>query len=447
MANPSLQDGIDQAGGVMDLLWKPGAEPFTVPVVPPEIAGSRKEQAAWFESVALLDLSHHMTDLFLEGPDALRLLTYLGANSFENFAIGQGKQFVPVTEEGLIVTDGILTRLGEDRFNLVGVPASQPWVMYHAEKGGYDVRLKLDPDSRLRGEGKSPVLFRYQIQGPNAEAFLEHVFGNPMPKIKFFHFAEVSLESRKFNAFRHGMVGQPGYEFIGPWEHGEYVKQAFLEAGEEFDLAEVGGKAYYSSHAVSGWIPTPLPAIYTSETLEDYRRHLSLYSYEGMRPLHGSYYSPDPADYYLSPFELGYDRSVAFNHNFLGRAALETAKDKVRRKKVSLVWQTGDAAQIFGVDRTLASWSRDRVEVGSKLVGVSQTTCYVDPMNAAVSLATIDLDHANPGTEVTVVWGEHPGGDADPNGDFDFVRVPAVVGPAPINDFARREYRHGRVRF
>ena len=442
MGMPSLQDGIDQANGAMNLLWKQHAGPYTVPVVPDEISGWRKEQAAWFDTVSLLDLSHHMTDLFIEGPDALRLLTRLGANNFENFAIGQAKQFVPLTEEGFIVTDGILTRLAEDRFNLVGVPASQPWVMYQAEKGGFDVKLTLDPDSRVRGEGNAPILFRYQIQGPKAEPFLERVFGAPMPKIKFFHFAEVSLDGMRFNALRHGMVGQPGYEFIGPWEHGEAVKQAFRDAAGEFELVETGGNAYYSSHAVSGWIPTPLPAIYTADGLEEYRRFLSLFSYEGQRPLHGSFFSKDPADYYMTPYELGYGRSVVFNHDFIGREALERMAGKPSRKKVSLVWETEDAASIFGADKGLiASWSRDRVELGSKLVGVSHTTCYIDPMNTAVSLATIDAELAEPGTQVTVVWGEHPGGDADPNGDYGFVRVPARVGPAPIDDFARREYR------
>ncbi len=110
MATPSLQDGIDKAGSPIRLLWKPNAEPWTPEVVEREYAGWRQEQAAWHEGVALLNLSHHMYDMWIEGPDATRVLAEYGANNFEKFAVGQAKQYVPVTRDGKIVTDGILAR-------------------------------------------------------------------------------------------------------------------------------------------------------------------------------------------------------------------------------------------------------------------------------------------------------------------------------------------------
>lgn len=128
MATPSLQDGIDRAGSPVKLPWKPNAAPWTPEVVEREYTGWRQEQAAWHEGVALLNLSHHMYDLFIEGPDATRLLADVGANNFENFAIGQAKQYIPVTGNGYIVTDGILAREGENTYTLSGVPAAQHWV-------------------------------------------------------------------------------------------------------------------------------------------------------------------------------------------------------------------------------------------------------------------------------------------------------------------------------
>src|SRR5215469_3992174 len=84
---PSLQDGIDRAGSPVRLLWKPNAAPFKVPVIKPEYAGWREEQAAWRQGVTLADLSHHMSDLFLQGPDATRLLAAVSANDYEAFAV------------------------------------------------------------------------------------------------------------------------------------------------------------------------------------------------------------------------------------------------------------------------------------------------------------------------------------------------------------------------
>src|SRR6267154_6160334 len=145
MATPSLQDGIDKAGSPLKLLWKPNAPPFRVPVVEPEYVGWREEQGAWRYGPCFSDLSHHMSDTFMEGPDCTRLLAAVSANDYERFEVGQAKQFVPVTAEGNIVTDGILLRESAQKYTLSGVPSAQSWVRYHAEKGGYDVTCTLDP--------------------------------------------------------------------------------------------------------------------------------------------------------------------------------------------------------------------------------------------------------------------------------------------------------------
>lgn len=146
----NLQDGIDKAGSPMRMLWKPGAEPWNPEVVEKEYVGWRAEQKAWHEGVAISDLSHHMYDLFIEGPDATKLLKDVSANNYEKFAIGRAKQIVPVNADGYIVTDGILLRRGENEYTLSGVPASQHWVQWHGEQGGYDVAFRTDPSSAFR---------------------------------------------------------------------------------------------------------------------------------------------------------------------------------------------------------------------------------------------------------------------------------------------------------
>jgi vanillate/3-O-methylgallate O-demethylase len=39
------------------------------------------------------------------------------------------------------------------------------------------------------------------------------------------------------------------------------------------------------------------------------------------------------------------------------------------------------------------------------------------------------------------VIGEHPGGDANPEGDFNFKKLKARVAASPFNEHARHEYR------
>ncbi|MFE2062758.1 aminomethyl transferase family protein [Streptomyces sp. NPDC059467] len=449
MTTPSLQDGIDKAGSPVDLLWKPGAEPWTPEVVEREFVGWRQEQAAWHEGVALLNLSHHMYDMWIEGPDATRVLADHGVNNFEKFAVGQAKQYVPVTRDGHIVTDGILAREGENSYLLSGIPAAQHWVQYHAEKAGYDVSFVTDPSSAFRPGGRAPKLFRYQIQGPRALDVVRSAFGGPLPETKFFHSTPVTLDGRAFRALRHGMAGQAGYEFIGPWEHGAYVHEAFLKAGEPLGLVQVGALAYTTPSVESGWIPSPVPGIYTDPELREYRRYLPLFGIEGQRPLSGSHFSRNIEDYYVSPYELGYGKTIHFGHDFQGRDALlkarDEAKDEELRKKVTLVLDPHDVHRVLGDGRDpgfVLSYARHRVESGEgDLVGVTMQIASVDPVGTVLAQTLIAPAHSAPGTAVSVVWGEHPGGGTAPDADLGFPRIRATVQPSPFDQHARTRYR------
>jgi vanillate/3-O-methylgallate O-demethylase len=440
MTTPSLQDGIDKAGSPIKLLWKPNPPLQTVPVVQPEFEGWAKEQHAYEDGVILYDLCHHMNDLFIDGPDAMKLLQAVSANDYEKFAIGQAKQFVPVTKNGDIITDGILMRMGENSFILSGVPASQTWVRYHADRGGYDLTYSANADSANRKEGP-PAMFRYQVQGPKAMEVVERVLGAAPPNVKFFHSEEVTIAGRKLRAFRHGMAGQPGFELLGQWEDNDVVKQALLDAGEPSGIVQVGGLAYYTNGIESGWIPTPTPGIYSDPELEDYRKFVSLFSYEGQKPIHGSFYSDDIADYYVSPYELGYGRSIAFNHDFIGREALEKAKDSYRRKRVTLVYNADDVKKVMGDPGYLLRYPRDRVEIDGELVGLAMYTANFPAHGTLLSLALVDKQHVEPGTEVMIAWGEHPGAGAPADAHKAFPRIRATVQPSPYDQVARTSYR------
>jgi vanillate/3-O-methylgallate O-demethylase len=442
MGVPSLQDGIDQAGSPMRLLWQQNPAPWNPEGVEPEYAGWRQEQAAWHEAASISDVSHHMFDTTIEGPDATRLLAQVSANNYENFAVGQAKQFVPVTSSGEIVTDGILLRLAEQKYMLTGIPAAQNWVKYHGQQGGYDVEFATDPSSAFRGD-KDPWQFRYQVQGPRARDLVETVFGGPLPPAKFFHTTPVTLDGMDFRALRHNMAGQDGYEFIGPWEHATAVKDALMSAGEEFGLVHVGALAYASASVESGWIPSPIPAIYTDPGLAGYRAWLPLFGIEGKRPLNGSFFAEDIEDYYVSPYDLGYGKSIAFNHDFIGREALEKARESHRRTKVTLVLDPADVGRVLGADHGYyLTYARHRVETaGGALVGLTHQTATLDPAGTILALTLIDHEHAAPGTPVEVVWGEHPGPGTDPEADLGFPRIRATVAPAPYDAHARTQYR------
>jgi glycine cleavage system aminomethyltransferase T len=455
MSTQTLEDVLRAAGNPVDLLRNSQIGPYAFPVVRHEFTNWRDEQRAWRETCALFDQSHHMTDVYLEGPDALRLLSDLAVNSFKHFKVDQAKQFIACNHDGYVIGDAILFYLAENRFSLVGRPPAGNWVQYHVEKGGYDVTAERDERSAVN-QGRRKF-FRFQVQGPHAQTLMQTVTRTTPPDIRFFTMGLFSIAGHDVRALRHGMVGQPGWELFGPWEHGDDVRNAIVEAGREFGLRQVGSRTYPTSCLESGWIPSPLPAIYTGEQMKPYRQWLTARSYEANASLGGSFYSNDIAAFYLTPYDLGYGPFVKFDHDFIGRAALERMTPK--RTKVTLVWNGDDVARAMGslfhagdiakyLDLPLANYATlpfDKVLKGGKVVGLSTYTGYIYNERAMVSLAVVDNEVSTPGTDVTLVWGEEGRGSTKPTVErHTQAEIRATVAPVPLSEVARVAYRpHG----
>ena len=454
MSHQSLEDVLQGAGSPVQLLRNSQIGPYAFPVVPSEYTNWRDEQRSWRETCALFDQSHHMTDLYIEGPDAVKLLSDLGVNSFKNFKVNQAKQFVACTHDGYVIGDAILFFLSENRLSLVGRPSALNWVEYHTTSGNYKVTTERDERSAVnRGTRK---LFRFQVQGPHAGKVIENVTGKVAPDIRFFNMGAITIAGNEVRALRHGMVGQPGWELFGPWAQTEAVRSALVEAGREYGIRQVGARTYPTSCLESGWIPSPLPAIYTGEKLKPYRQWLTSKSYEAMASLGGSFVSDDINDYYLTPYDLGYGPFVKFDHDFIVREALEKIATNQARQKLTLVWNGDDVARAFRslfddgdigkyIDLPLANYSTlpyDRVMRNGKTVGLSTYTGYIYNERAILSLAMVENAHAAPGTEVTLVWGEPGRGSSKPTVErHTQVEIRATVAPVPISEVARVAYR------
>ena len=149
--NPrNLEELLQTVDSPVHLLRNMISGPNVYPGVPPEFTNWRDEQQAWQETCIIFNQSYHMADLSVEGPDALKLLSYLGVNTFRNFTVDKAKQFVPCSYDGYVIGDVILFYLAENQFNLVGRIPVLNWIRFHAETGGYDVKVELDERSAAR---------------------------------------------------------------------------------------------------------------------------------------------------------------------------------------------------------------------------------------------------------------------------------------------------------
>jgi glycine cleavage system aminomethyltransferase T len=452
MSQQSLEAAIQHAGGVVEFLRNNPALPHQFPVKP-EFSNWRSEQRAWRETASLLDQSHHMCDLFVSGPDALRVFADIGTNNFSRFQPNVAKQLVCANQEGFLIGDGILFYLAENELDFVSPsPTLVDWVHYNALKGGYDVTIERDENSFERPSGP-PKLFRYEVQGPHAMGIIEKLTGAPAPEVKFFHMTELTIAGVQVRALRHGMAGQPGFELFGPWAHGETVRNAILAAGAPFGILPAGSRAYATANLESGWVPSPLPAIFTGAGMTEFREWRAA---NRAGALGGSLFSTNIEDYYVTPYDVGYGHLVAFDHEFPGRTALEQLADNPPRQKVTLVWNPQDVADVMGsqLDQDKSAkfmeWPKSRYALfqtdivrgaDGEPVGLSLDCGYIYNEKAFVSLATIDNDHAETGTEVTVVWGENPNSLKPTVEPHVQVEIRATVAPAPYEAYARETYR------
>ena len=328
-------------------------------------------------------------------------------------------------------------------------------MQYHAETGDYDVAVERDERTAVNPTGGRKI-YRFQVQGPTALEVLGKATGAALPEIPFFNMGRLTIAGHEVRALHHGMSGAPGLELFGPWEEREDVRGAIVAAGADFGLRQVGSRAYATNTLESGWIPCPLPAVFTGDAMQAYREWLPADWYEATGSLGGSLTSDDIEDYYLTPHELGYGGFVNLDHDFVGREALEEM-DVPARRKVTLAWNGDDVARAIRtlfekgdpakyIDLPLSNystWPNDRVMAGDHAVGVSTFSGYSYNERSMLSLAVVD-DDVELGNEVTLVWGEEGGGSAKPVVERHVqAEIRAIVSPCPYGEVARTTYAEG----
>ncbi len=426
MTHISLEDRISNAGGAHELLYNSQGAPFSFPIAP-EFTNWRDEQEAWKSSVILQDMSHHMTDLVVKGPDTYRLLSDLGINSFSSYGPMQAKQYVVCNSDGQYVGDAVITCEEDNVVHILGKPNTPNWVRYHLETGKYNAAVEhFDrPSANLSDRN----LYRYQIQGPNAQALLEELNGASLPAIGFFKMGRFKIGSLPVTALNHRMSGAPGFEIWGPSHEGAEVKALIKSAGRKHGLRQIGGRLYPVTSTESGWLSAAFPAIYTGEATKGFREWLPAESFEGRASIGGSFTRGILDEMYLNPFEMGYGVMTKFDHDFCGRAALEKHSKARGRQKVRLIWNSDDAlsiqASLYGdkkrrkyLEMPVANYSTfqmDEVTAEGKRVGLAFHPVYSVSSRAWISLAIIDPEHSVSGTELKVTWGESNGGSNKPS--------------------------------
>jgi glycine cleavage system aminomethyltransferase T len=377
--------------------------------IPWEFEGWKPESLSWKTGCYIhAGLSNYQ--VHFEGPGALDFWESVCVNSFAKFPIGSMKHAVMCTEAGLIASHAILQRNGEQEFRLFA--AGFPWAEHMAAISRFDVQVRHVPS------------YLHQVAGPTSLDTLERATGESLRDIGFLQFRSATIAGFAVEIGRIGMSGNLAFEVRGPIEEGACVYDAIFRAGVDLGIQRLGWRTYFVNH-IEGGFPQAGWTFFTAG-IEDpaFRDRMSSRTRSAIK-ITGSVDPVDMRSRFRSPLEVGWGRTVRFDHSFVGRAALEAEAANPRRTVVTLRWNAEDVLDIHAshlrpgeeykaIDMpTTPSWQHgffahaDHVLLDGRTVGISSGTIYSYYFREVLSMATIDLDCAGIGTEVIVQWGEH----------------------------------------
>jgi vanillate/3-O-methylgallate O-demethylase len=400
----------------------------------PEYSGWQDEQMSWKTTCYVGDWSF-LPDIEVSGPDALRVFSESCVNSFAKFDIGQVKHIIQCNSDGKVIAEGLLERIADDVFRTQAMPAT--WTSFLLERGGYQATWRQDQTYQL------------QISGPNALALCEELVAESLRDVKFMHLRFVNVAGKRAMAVRQGMAGEIGFEFHGPLEDKAQVLSAILRAGEKYGLRRLGRRTAMINHLEASF-PSAMwhytMDMFSADTQglgEHFVKHR--FGWDGMVPaLTGSFEGESIGDYLFSPYELGWGRNVKFDHEFRGRAALEKEAAQPRRALVTLEFNSADMIEVYAslfaeaepfdfmdvpTQQRWVIWADAVLAKDGRTIGISTVPGYSYYFRKILSLTVIDIAHAKPGSEVSILWGR-PGTPRK--------TVRATVAPAPYKKDNRK---------
>jgi len=285
----------------------------------------------------------------ITGPDGFTFTNLLTPRDLTKCRVGQGKYVVITAENGGIINDPVLLRLGENHFWLALADSDVLlWAKGVAYNSGLDVEIR-EPDV-------SPL----QIQGPKSKEVVKTLFGDKVLDLKYYYFLETKLDGIPVIVTRTGWTGEVGYEiYLRDGSRGDELWEKVMEAGRPFHITPTGPsdirriEAGILNHGID-------------MTLEN------------------------------NPYEVGLDRLVDLDQeaDFIGKKALSRIKaDGVRHKLVGI--------EIEGrpLDLNMTRWPVAR---NGQQLGQVTSAVYSPRLKKNLGYAWVPIEYAELGTHLTI---------------------------------------------
>jgi aminomethyltransferase len=331
-------------------------------------------------AAALIDISP-LFKYIITGPDASRLVDRVMTRDVRAMEVGQVFYTPWCDEQGMVIDDGTISRLDEQRFRWTAADPSLRWITQNA--AGLRVQI----------EDVSETTAALALQGPMAARVLRAAADASIETLRYFRVGHGHIAGVPVDISRTGYTGDLGYEIWMPSERAIDVWDALMTAGAAFELKPAGMLALDVARTEAGLLLLDVDYV-------------------------GSRKALIPAQRY-TPYEMGLSRLVSLDKGaFVGRAALiEERRRGARRQIVGLEigWSEVEALYDKAGLAPVAPAATSRVAVpvvrGSKQIGRATTTAWSPTLKRLIALATIDKPHYEEGTrvefEITVEGARH----------------------------------------
>ncbi|MBI3763666.1 MAG: glycine cleavage system protein T [Chloroflexi bacterium] len=165
----------------------------------------------------------------ISGPDGFAFTNLLTPRDLTKCAVGECKYVLITDENGGIINDPVLLRLGENHFWLALADSDVLlWAKGVAINSGMNIRIA------------EPDVSAMQIQGPKSKPVVRALFGEGVSEMPYYRCVEAALGDIPVIVSRTGWSGEVGYEiYLRDGSRGDELWERVMEAGKPHNIAPI----------------------------------------------------------------------------------------------------------------------------------------------------------------------------------------------------------------
>lgn len=294
--------------------------------------------------VGFYDFTHQLLEV--TGSDSGKFLDTMFVNTIQGADVGMGKYTTMLNEDGNIIDDVIVFRIEENKYWISTLYIDKMIKWFDEHKENMDIEYKDITDN----------VAMFAVQGPKSKEFLNSILEDNIDDMKYQEIIENKIDDTTIKIARSGFTGELGFEIYVDPSYSEFMEEKLCETGRKFEVDKITSDVILSS------LPMEKGYVLMSDL-------------EGTNPL-----------------ESGFEWSIHWDKDFVGKEALEKVKKEGAKR--SLLG--------FTIDDELEINPNSKITIDGKEVGKVTNSTFGYTVGKTIGYALVDNFLANIGDKVLI---------------------------------------------